>query len=59
MKKMIVEVEVPDDFEIGKCKKCDFHRGSDQCDLKYLLTRGVCNLNCICPLKTNNNSNLK
>ncbi len=51
MQKLILEVEFFDNFQIGLCKECDFHRGSDQCDLINLLTRGKSNSNSFCPLK--------
>lgn len=51
MKKVILEIEVPDDFEIGQCGKCRFAKGTDQCKLTILLTDGSCALNCFCPLK--------
>lgn len=51
MKKVILEIEMPDDFEVGRCGNCRFARYSDQCKLTALLTNGSCLLNCLCPLK--------
>lgn len=44
-------IEMPDDFEVGKCDKCQYSKGTDQCKLIGLITNGTCLLNCHCPLK--------
>lgn len=53
MKKVIIEIDLPDDFEIGKCKDCKFARGRDQCKLAEVLSNDTCSLNCFCPLRHN------
>jgi hypothetical protein len=36
--KAILEIEMPNDFEVGQCNKCRFAKGTDQCKLIELLT---------------------
>lgn len=52
MKKAIIELDLPNDFVIGRCESCKFSRGgSDQCKLTELLTGNTCSLNCFCPIR--------
>ena len=51
MKKAIIEIDLPNDFVIGRCESCKFSRGSDQCKLTELLTDNTCSLNCFCPIR--------
>lgn len=48
---MKVVFEMPNDFEIGNCKKCPFSRGRSQCIIEDKMTNGSCMLNCFCRFK--------
>jgi Zn-finger protein len=51
MGKAMLIIDMSKGWEVGKCKTCQFARGSDQCKLTDVLTDGTCRLNCFCPLK--------